>query len=185
MTTIVPADIVFLLSAPQAGGGYQSGGVAGNSLGRFCSFTPIPSPSMDNLFLDITGPQNAALQVDYQCFFVLNNTASGSPMINAVVWLPASQDIAGGATQMIALDNYGVTPKGQAGAQAAVTGSSIQPPSGTSAFIGDSASMTGGLPVGTVPPGCVFAVWVQRTATNSAPFGNDGFTAQVSFSTFA
>ena len=92
MTAIVSGDIVYLLSSTSVGTGFSGTSSAGNSLGKFCT-TSVVSNSLDNVFLDLTGAQNAALQVDYQCVFIQNNTASGNSMLNTTVWIPQAQTI--------------------------------------------------------------------------------------------
>jgi hypothetical protein len=186
VTAIVATDIVFLLSVPTASQGYTNGGTPGSSLGKFCSTSVIANGVLDNVFSDITGPENAADQVDYQCIFVLNNTSSGNSMLNTVVWLPLPLYItgSGATTKQLATDSVGFTPKGQSGTpQAAVTTSNLIAPSPISGWVGPSASNAGGLPAGTIPPGYVFAVWIQRTAVAGVPFNNDGLTFEVDFDT--
>jgi hypothetical protein len=183
VTAIVPSDIVFLLSVPAATAGYQTIGVAGNSLGKFCSTTPISSTPYDNLFSDITGPENAADQVDYACVFVLNNTASGNTMNNTFVWLPTVNVVPGGSNQMLATDNIGITTKTSSSAQAATIASSVTAPAGISGWVPPSTTSAAGIFVGYVAPGQVFACWIQRTATNSLPLNNDGFNLEVDFDT--
>ena len=86
---IVAADIKFLLSAPAATAGYVLPGSPGNSLGRFASTIQLSSASggLDNLFIDLTGAQNAADQVDYACVFIWNSHATLT-MLSPAVWLP-------------------------------------------------------------------------------------------------
>ena len=183
MTAIVASDIVFLLSAPGASTGYTSTGTAGNSRGKYASTTVLSGTPLDNLFTDITGAENAASQVDYACLFVLNNTASGNSMINTIAWLPTSLDVSGGATIQLANDNIGITTKGASAVQAATIASTTTAPTGVSAYVGTSATNAGGINVGTVAPGSVFAVWFKRTAHNTAPVNNDGFSLQIDFDT--
>src|ERR1039458_9683937 len=102
MTAIVASDVVYYLSAPSASTGYATTGVAGSSWGGWFSTTALSGTPLDNLFSDITGAENAASQVDYACVFVLNNTASGNSMLNAVAWLPTASYVAGGANVTVA-----------------------------------------------------------------------------------
>lgn len=186
MAQISQNDIVFLLSAPSASGGYSASGAVGNASGsgKFCSTTALGS-GLDNLFTDITGAQNAAQQVDYICLFVLNNTASGNSMLNTVAWIPSTSNntATGASIHKFALDPAGVTAKGSSTAQAALTTSATSAPSGISSWTSASATNSGGLSVGTVAPGDVFAVWFQRTAVNGAPLNSDGFTLEIDFDT--
>jgi hypothetical protein len=183
MSVITAADINILLSVPTAGSGFSAAGIPGNSLGKYCSTTIVSSSPYDNLWTDITGPENSASQVDYQCVFILNNTATGNSMVNTMVWIPVQNIVPGGATQTLATDNIGVVIKTSGSPQATVIASNLAAPVGVSGYVPPSSTSAGGIPVGTVPPGFVFAVWVQRTATNSPPVNGDGYNLQVDFDT--
>lgn len=188
---IVSTDILFMLAAPGASAGNTTTGTVGNSWGKYVSTTALSATPLDNLFPDITGAQNAASQVDYACIFILNNTASGDSMLNTVAWLPSSLVVAGGANVSLAGDNIAASAKGSSSAQAAVIVSSTTTPTGISSFVNPTGtaptypSYTNGIQLGTIAPGFVRAVWVKRTATNSAPVNNDGFTLEVDFDTQA
>lgn len=191
MTAIVPTDVLFMLSAPGAAAGNTTAGTVGNSLGKYVSTTQLSATPLDNLFLDITGAQNAASQVDYACVFILNNTSSGNSMLNTVVWLPLSLFVAGGANVALAGDNIAASAKGTSSQQAAVIGTSTTLPTGITSFVSPVSSApvfpsyTGGIQLGTIGPNQVRAVWIRRSATNSAPVNNDGFTLEVDFDTQA
>lgn len=179
MTAIVSADIVTLLAAPGASAGNSVSGVVGDSWGKYCSTTPLSGTPLDNLFPDVTGAENAASQVDYACVFILNNTGSGNIMLNAVAWLPLSAFVTGGCIVAIAVDPAAASAKGSSGQQAAVITASTNAPAGVSGWAAPSSTNSGGVSVGNIPPGDVRAVWIRRTATNSAPVNNDGYTMQV------
>lgn len=180
MTAIVPSDIVFLLSVTTGSAGYTAASAPAGSIGKYASVTPVSATALDNVFSDITGAENAADQVDYRCLFILNNTATVNPMTGTVVWLPLSGGVSGGATLALATDNFGVTPKGQTGAQAAITANSLTAPTGVSSYVSPSLTNAGGLAVGSVAPGYCFAIWLRRTATSSAAL-LDGFSVEVDF----
>jgi hypothetical protein len=185
MTAIVSGDILFLLAAPGASAGFATGGTSGDSWGKYCSTTQVSGTPLNNLFPDITGAQNAADQVDYACVFILNNTAGGDSMLNTVAWLPTGSDVAGGATLSLAVDPAASSLKSSSVQQAAVIGSATAAPSGVSGWVNDSASSAGGVSLGTIAPNFVKAVWIRRTATNSAPLNNDGFGLEIDFDTQA
>jgi hypothetical protein len=151
------------------------------------SSTQLSGTPLDNLFTDITGAQNAASQVDYACVFILNNTASGNSMLNTVLWLPTSANVAGGTTVTVGLDPAASTIKTSSTAQAATITAATNAPAGVSTWVSNtstdptSPSYTNGLQIGTIAPGYVKAFWVKRTATNSAPVNNDGFGWQIDF----
>lgn len=183
MTAIVSSDIVFLLSVPTAAQGYANAGTPGNSLGKYCSTTVVSTTPLDNLFSDITGAENAADQVDYACVFVLNNTSSGNSLLNAVAWMPSSLVVAGGANVTLAVDNVGVVIKNSSSPQAAVISSSTTAPVNVGSYVPPSSTTAGGIPLGTIPPGYVVALWFQRTAVNSLPLNSDGVSLQIDLDT--
>lgn len=185
MTAIVSSDIQFLLAAPGASAGYSSAGTVYNSLGKYVSTTQISSTPLDNIFTDLTGAENAADQVDYQCVFILNNTAGGDTMLNVVAWLPTSGVVAGGCSFAIASDNLGATVKTSSAVQAATIANPTTGPTGVSAYANPSATNSGGVALASIAPGYVAAVWIRRTANNTGPVNNDGFVIEVDFDTMA
>lgn len=190
MTAIVASDILFYLSAPSASAGFVTAGTAGSSWGGYISSTQLNSSvTLDNLFSDLTGSENAASQVDYACLFVLNNTSSGNNMINTVAWLPLASFVAGGANVALGADPGGISVKTASSLQAVKITSATVAPAGVSSWVTPQSSApaspgyTGGLQIGTIPPASCFAVWIKRTATNSAPVNNDGFGISILFDT--
>jgi hypothetical protein len=183
---IVSSDILFLLSNASASAGYtSSGSVYSSPNGKYCSTTAVSATALNNIFPDLTGAQNAADQVDYQCVFILNNTASGDTALNGTVWLPNSGYVTGGASIAIGVDPAGSTAKGTSSVQAATISTPTNAPSGVSTYVGPSATSSGGLAVANLVPGNVLALWIRRTATNSAPVNNDGFVLEFDFDTMA
>lgn len=189
MTAIVTADILFKLSAPNASSGNSATGTPGNSWGNFISTTQLSATPLDNLFTDITGAQNAADQVDYAVIFVHNNTASGNSMLNTVAWLPLSLFVSGGALVALAGDTFAASAIGSSSQQAVKITASTNAPTGVSGWVSPTStppvfpSYTNGIQLGTIAPGFCRAVWVRRSAVNSAPVNNDGFTLEVDFDT--
>lgn len=189
MTAIVAGDILYYLSAPGASVGFATSGTPGSSWGGFIASNQLSATPLDNLFLDITGAQNAASQVDYACLFILNNTASGNSMLNTVAWLPTASDVAGGATVAIGQDATAASVKNSSSLQAVKITAATNAPAGVSTWVTavssapTSPSYTGGLQLGTIPAGFCKAIWVRRTATNSSPVNNDGFGLEVDFDT--
>lgn len=184
MTLIQPSDIVYLLAAPTAVEGFTVQGVPGNSWGNFCSSTPWSNTTLDNLFDDITGPENAAGQVDYACVFIWNNTTSGNSMLNTVAWLPTGGLAPGGGADLaVAVDPTAASVAvGTSSSQALGISGPTVAPSGITDWVSPSSTNAGGVSLGAIPPGYVKAVWVQRTAVNSAPVNNQTFDLQVDFS---
>lgn len=189
MTAIVAGDVLYYLSAPGASAGFATAGTAGSSWGGFIASTQLSATALDNLFLDLTGAQNAASQVDYACLFILNNTSSGNSMLNTVAWLPTSADVAGGATISIGLDPTAASVKTSGTQQAVKITAATNAPAGVTTWVSNtntppaSPSYTNGLQVGTIAAGSCRAIWIRRTATNSSPVNNDGFGLEVDFDT--
>lgn len=177
---IASTDILYKFSET-TGPGNTNPGAAGTSLGGFISTSQVPDATLDNLFPDVTGDENAADNVDYQCVFVHNNHATLT-LQRAVAWVPA--EVAGGSNCAIALDGLGVTALGSSSAQAATIADKNTAPTGTGAF-GTPTTKAAGLSIGDIPPGSVAAIWVRRTATNSAAMNNDGATLRVEGDTIA
>jgi hypothetical protein len=180
LTAIVSSDIQFFLSAPTASAGNAIAGTPESSLGKFISTTQLSGTALDNLFTDLTGAQNAADQVDYQCLFVLNNTASGNSMLNTVVWIPTSSDATGATVHAVGVDTVAASIKNSSSPQALVIANATTAPAGVT-FVGNSSTNAGGVSLGTIAPNYCKAIWFRRTATNSAPLNADGFTFETDF----
>jgi hypothetical protein len=176
---IVATDILFKYSVAAAAGDTTAGTAAG-SLGDQVSTTPIPDATLHALFDQITGDENAASDVEYRCMFVHNNHASLT-WENVVAWLSA--EVAGGANAAISIDTTGVTPKGQASAQAKTIVDEGTAPSAQT-FSSPTTKGTG-LAIGNIPAGSVAAIWVRRSATNSGAVDNDGVTIRCEGDTAA
>lgn len=180
MTAIVAGEILLKYSVSAAAGN-TTASAASTSLGDQISTTAIADATLNALFDDISGAENAASTVDYRCIFVHNSNASNS-LQNAVVWLSA--EVAGGAGIAIAIDNITASAIGSASAQAAVIGNETTAPSGVGAFSSPTTFGTG-LSLGTIPVGQCRAIWVRRTAANSAALNADGVTLTVQGDTAA
>ncbi len=175
---IVVDEIEFLLSAPMAASGYTMPGVPGNSLGGYVSTTQLSTTALDNLFPDLTGAQNAADQVDYQCVFVYNGDESYT-MLNPVAWLPSAQLGSGNtATFAVAADTYAPSILGSGSQQALSILNPTQAPSGITEWYAPSATSSGGVALPYIPPQSVMAVWIQRTATGTAGLNQLGIDVQ-------
>ena len=95
---IVSSDIVFRLSTTAGSAGNTTAGTPNGSLGKYVSTTTITDATLNNLFDDISGDENAASTVDYRCVFVFNNHAS-LVLQSPVLWISA--EVAGGANTAI------------------------------------------------------------------------------------
>jgi len=178
---IASTDILYKYSVTTGSAGNTTAGTAAGSLGKYISTTPVIDATLDNLFDDVTGDENAAGDVEYRCIFIHNNHATLT-LQRTVVWM--ASEVSGGANVAIALDNIGVTAVGSSSAQAATDVNEDTAPTGVGAFSSPS-SKAAGLSIGDIPPGSVAAVWIRRTATNSAAQNNDGVTLRVEGDTAA
>lgn len=178
---ITAADILYKYSVVAAAGN-TTAGTAATSLGDQISTTQITDATLDNLFDVITGDENAASDVEYRCYFVHNNHATLT-WENVVVWLSA--EVGGGAAAAIALDGIAASAVGAATAQAAaVANEQTSPGAGAGAFSSPTTKGTG-LSIGNLAPGQVKAIWVRRTAANTAAVNNDGVTIRCEGDTAA
>ena len=169
---IVAGDILFKLSVAAAAGD-TTGGTPATSLGDQVSTTQITDATLNNLFDDVSGDENAASDVEYRCIFVHNNHATLTWQ-NVVVWLSA--ETGGGANIAIALDDFAPSPKGQASAQAdVIANEDTAPGAGVGSFSSPTTKATG-LSIGNIIAGSVKAIWVKRTAAASAALDNDDVT---------
>lgn len=172
---IASTDILYKGSTTSgsAGNSVANGG-AGTNLGKYASSGTLTDATLDNVFADLTGDQNAASQVDYQCIFVHNNHATLT-LQNAVVWI--TTQVSGGADMAIGLDTTAVSAVGSATAQALTIASATTAPSGVT--FSAPTTKAGGLSIGNIAAGNVKAIWLRRTATNSSALANDGATLRV------
>lgn len=178
---IASTDILYKYSVTTGAAGNTTAGTAAGSNGKYISTTPIQDATLDNLFDDVTGDENAASNVDYKCIFIHNNHATLT-LQSTKIWL--ASEVAGGANTAIATDNIGITPVGQSGAQASTIANEDTAPTGVSAF-SSPTTKAAGLTLGDIPAGSCVAVWIKRTATNSAAQNNDGVTLRVEGDTAA
>ena len=172
---IASTDLLYKYSVTTGAAGNTAAGTAVGSNGKYISTTAVVDATLDNLFDDVTGTENAAANTDYRCLFVHNNHAT-LILQRAVVWLAA--EVAGGANTAIATDTVGVTAIGSAAAQATTIINEDTGPVGVSAFSSPSTKATG-LSVGDIPAGSCVAIWVRRTAANSPAQNLDGVTLRV------
>lgn len=176
---ITAADIRYFLSSP-TGPGKSTAGAPGTSFGDFVSSTQITDATDNNLFDDISGDENAASDIEYRNFFVENNHATLT-WVGVKVWL--SSEVAGGANAAIALDDVAVSLATSASAQAEESADEQTAPTGPS-FSAPTTKATG-LTIGDIAPLSVKAIWVRRTATNSAAQNADGVTIRCEGDTAA
>lgn len=178
MAAIVAGDILWMFSTASGSAGNSLTSTAATSLGKYISTSAWAGGSLNDLFDDISGAENAASTVDYRCVFIKNTNASNA-YENPTVYLSA--ETAGGASITIAIDNIAASLIGSASAQSATIASETTAPSGVGSFSAPTTSGTG-LSLSTLAAAggtAVRAIWVKRTAANTAALSADGVTLAV------
>lgn len=173
MAAITSAEILYKYSVAAAAGN-TTAGTAGGSLGDQISTTQIPDATLNALFDDITGAENAASEAEYRCIFI-HNSNSANALQNAVVWLSA--EVSGGASIAIGVDPTAASAIASGSAQAVTVANEDTAPAGVT--FSAPTSFGTGLSLGSIPAGSCKAFWVRRTAANSAALNNDGVTFSV------
>lgn len=176
MTAIVASEILFKYSIVTGSAGNAATSTAAGSLGKYISTSAWAGGSLNDLFDDISGVENAASTVDYRCIFVHNSNAAND-LQNAVVYLSA--EVSGGAGIAVAVDNIAASAIGATSAQAALIASETTTPSGVGSFSSPTTAGAG-ISLGTIPHGSCRAIWIRRTAANTAALSADGVTIAVS-----
>jgi hypothetical protein len=171
--------LVKLSTGTSSGSGNTTGSTPAASLGGQMSTTQLVDASLNNLFDDLTGAENAAAgaEVEYRTIFFHNSNGSLT-LQNPKVYLVGG-DPAGGATMAIALDNVGVVAAGSASPQSAVAANESTAPTPVGAFSAPSTYAGGLTPSANIGPGQCFAVVVRRTAANSAAVNPDTLTIRL------
>jgi hypothetical protein len=178
---IADTDIQYRFSVAAAAGD-TTAGTAATSLGDQCSTTQVTTATLHNLFDKITGPENAASEAEYRCFFVYNAHATLT-WENVVVWL--SSEVGGGAVAAIALDDIAPVDVDSASPQAdTIADENTAPGAGVGAFSSPTSKATG-LVIGDIPADACKAIWVRRTAANTIAVNNDGVTIRCEGDTAA
>lgn len=171
--SIVSTDLLYKYSVTTGAAGNSTAGTAPGSLGKYISTTQITDATLNNLFDDVTGDENAASNVDYACYFVHNNHATLTWQ-NVVAWLSA--EVAGGASTAIGVDSTAASAIGSASAQAVSVANDLTAPASVS--FTSPTTKGAGISIGSIPPGQCRAIWVRRTAANTAALASDGVTVR-------
>ena len=180
MAAITPAEIVLRYSTTAGTAGNTTAGTPAGSLGKYASTTPWAGGAANDLFDDISAADNAASVVDYRCVLV-HNTNAANALQAAVAYLSA--ETAGGANIAIGVDPTAASAAGASAAQALTIASETTAPAGVA--FSSPTTAAGGITLGNIPAGSVRAIWVRRTATNSAPMSVDGVTIAIAGETGA
>jgi hypothetical protein len=178
---IVAADIKFKLSVKTGSAGNSTAQAdVDQSLGKYISTTEITDNTLNNLFSDLTGDDNAASVVDYRCIFIHNSHATLT-YLSPYIWI--SNQVSGGADMAIGLDTTAASAIGSASDQALTIADRITAPVGVS-FSAPTTKATG-IAIGNITAGQCKAVWVRRTANNTSAVDDDGGTISISGDTNA
>lgn len=173
---ITSSDLLVKLSVKTGSAGNTTAQADPNaSLGKYISTTQLTDNALNNLFDNVSGDENAASAVEYRCIF-LHNAHATLTLQGTKVWVSA--EVSGGANVAIAVDNVAASAVGASSAQAAEIANDTTAPTGVGAFSTPTTKATG-LVFGDIGPGQCRAIWIRRTATNSAALNNDG--AIISF----
>jgi hypothetical protein len=179
---IVAGDLLYKLSVLTGAAGNSTAGTPAGSLGKYISTTEITDATLNNLFDDVSGDENAESDVEYRCIFIHNNHGSLT-LQSPVVWLSA--EVADGASAAIAIDDVAASLIGSASAQAdEIADEDTAPGAGVGSFSAPTTKGTG-LSLGDIAAGYCRAIWVRRTAANNAALDNDGATIRVEGDTAA
>lgn len=168
---IVSGDIKFRLSVTTGPGNSTAQGDPNASLGEFMSTTDLVDATVGNLFDNVSGDENAASDVEYRCLFIYNSHGTLTWQ-SPVVWISA--EVGSGANAAIGIDTTAASANNSASAQAIEVANESTAPGGVS-FSSPTTKGTG-LALGDLDAGECRAIWIRRTATNSAAVDSDGVT---------
>ncbi len=172
---IQSTDLLFKYSVTTGSAGNSTAQASPDaSLGKYISTTQWTGGTLNDLFDDITGDENANSTVDYRCIF-LHNAHGSLTLLNPVLWI--ASEVSGGANIALGVDTTAASVIGSSSAQAVTAATQTTAPSGVS--FSSPTSKNTGLSLGDIPAGQCKGFWFRRTATNSAALNNDGVTIQV------
>lgn len=178
---IQSTDLLFKYSVTSGSAGNSTAQADPNAaLGKYISTTQWTGGTLNDLFSDITGDQNANQQVDYRCIFIHNNHGSLT-LLSPKLWI--ASEVAGGANIALGVDPTAASSIGSGSVQAVTVANSLTAPAGVT--FSSPTSKSTGLSLGDIPAGQCKGFWFRRTATNSAALNNDGVTIQVEGDTTA
>lgn len=178
---IASTDIVYKGSNVDATAGNATANAGpGTNLGDFATTGTLTSGAVNNVFPNVTGDENAASQVDYQCIFVHNAHATLT-LQAAKAWISAA--VAGGTEVAIGLDTTAASAVGATVAQALTIANRTTAPTGV--VFSAPTTKAGALLIGDLLAGQVKGIWIRRTAANTAAQNNDGATIRVEGDTAA
>jgi hypothetical protein len=174
MSAIIASEILFKYSVVTGSAGNSTSGTANGSLGKYISTTAWAGGSLNDLYDDISGAENAASTVDYRGIFV-HNSNSANTFENPVVYL--SSEVAGGASCAVGADTTATSALGSASAQGLTIANETTAPAGVT--FSSPTTAGAGVALSNIPVGNVKQFWVRRTAANSSALSADGVTIAV------
>lgn len=178
---IVASDLKTKLSVKSGAAGNSTAGTPAGSLGKYISTTEISGTALNNLFDDVSGAENEASDVEYRCFFIHNAHASLT-LQGAVVYIYS--EVSGGTAVALAVDSTAASAIGSASAQAMEVADESTAPADLT-FYTSCVSLATALALGDIAAGSCKAIWVKRTAANTAAVANDGCVIRISGGTAA
>lgn len=129
---------------------------------------------MGNIFDDISSGENAALDDEYRCLFVVNTNTTYS-LQNTKLWLQSES--VGAPTHELGVDPAAASDLDSASAQAAEIADEDTAPAGVS--FSRPLTRETALSLGTIGPGQCKAFWVKRTAIASGEVVDATFQIRV------
>lgn len=174
MAAITGSEILWKFATTAGSAGNSNTSTAAASLGKYISTSAWSGGSLNDLFDDVSGAENAASTVDYRCLFIHNSNGANAYQ-SATMWLSA--ETAGGASIAIGVDGTAASAIGASSVQAVTIANETTAPSGVT--FTSPTTQGAGISLGNIPSGQCRAVWVRRTAANSAALSSDGVTLQI------
>lgn len=179
---IVASDIVYRFTTTSGSAGDSTAGTAAGSLGKYASTTAWTGGTVNDLFDNVSGAENAASTVDYRALAVLNNHAT---LTAYSITIYLSAEVAGGTSIALAVDDTAASAKGAASAQGdQIANETTAPGAGVGSFSSPTTDGAG-IAIGDLAPGQVRLIWIRRTAANTSAVTADGFTLGCSLDTAA
>lgn len=171
---IANTDIKFKYATAVGSAGNSGAGSANSSLGKYISTTEITDSTLNALFDDVSGTENAALDTEYRCVFVHNAHATLT-LVAPILWVPSQ--VADGCNITVGLDPTAPSVIASATAQAVVSATEQDAPAGVVFSL--PPDKAGGLALASIPAGQCAAFWVRRVASNSDAMNGDGFSFRL------
>lgn len=179
---IVASDIVYRFTTTSGSAGDSTAGTAAGSLGKYASTTAWTGGTVNDLFDNVSGAENAASTVDYRAIAVLNNHAT---LTAYSISIYLSAEVSGGTSIALAVDDTAASAKGSSSAQGdQIANETTAPGAGVGSFSSPTTDGTG-ISIGDLAPGQVRLIWIRRTAANTSAVTGDGFTLGLALDTAA